>query len=152
MIIRDYYKTDIATAQIDMACRIFLAGEDYFSALTLAGAGEEILGKILFKRGHPNAVEKDAETFALIKEIHTGHKPDQKESRDVLNRARNEAKHFSVSGQDKDPIQVDPESEADGMIHRAISNDHMVTGTYTEQMLEFLDAVHRRQASSYFRP
>ena len=51
MVIRDYPPIEIATRQIDTACRIFISGEDFVSALTLAGAGEEVLGKVLAGRG-----------------------------------------------------------------------------------------------------
>lgn len=139
MIIREYSQVEIASRQIDTACQIFLSGEDSFAALTLAGAGEEILGKILSKRGLQNSLESSAEAFALIKEIHTGTKPDQSESIKVLNRARNGAKHVTLSK--SDAIQMDPKFEADNMIHRAISNYAKVTKTYTQQMIAFLNVV-----------
>ena len=40
---------DVAERQLERAIALFLDEEDYVSALTLAGAAEEILGKLLNK-------------------------------------------------------------------------------------------------------
>ena len=42
---------DIAERQLERAIVLFLDDKDYVSALTLAGAAEEILGKLLNKAG-----------------------------------------------------------------------------------------------------
>ena len=141
VIIREYSQIEIAVKQIDTACRIFITGEDFFSALTLAGAGEEILGKVLSVQGRQNSVENFAAAFALIKEIQTSHRPDQTESIKALNKARNHAKHIDQSGSMS--VQMDPEFEAENMLHRAINNFAMLTGNFTDDMLAFLNGRHK---------
>ena len=85
-------KLEVAARQLDVAIRLFLEG-DYLSSLTLAGATEEILGRLCEREEKPVATE------AVIA-FHWGD-TDQaltdKERRklllEVMNRARNAAKH-----------------------------------------------------------
>ncbi|CAN7782384.1 hypothetical protein LJR296_008107 [Cupriavidus necator] len=49
-------KLEVATVQLDAAIRLFLE-RDYLSSLTLAGAAEEILGKLSSRAGLDNAVD-----------------------------------------------------------------------------------------------
>jgi hypothetical protein len=51
MHIRSFANIDIAVRQIDTAIELLLDGKDSFSVLTLAGAGEEILGRLLERAG-----------------------------------------------------------------------------------------------------
>lgn len=86
-------KLEVAVHQLDVAIRLFLEG-DYLSSLTLAGAAEEILGRLSEKAGLPVA----------IKEIANFHRSDidpaipaskqDKTVADILNKARNAAKHI----------------------------------------------------------
>lgn len=85
-------KLEVASRQLDAAIQLFLEG-DNLSSLTLAGAAEEILGRLCERAGKPVAVEQiiafhwrdtdpalsDAERRRILLE--------------VLNRARNAAKH-----------------------------------------------------------
>lgn len=50
-------KLQVASHQLDVAIRLFVEG-DYLSSLTLAGAAEEILGKLSERAGLPIAVEE----------------------------------------------------------------------------------------------
>jgi hypothetical protein len=44
---QSYQRIDLATEQLDVALELFLSRRSFVSALTLAGAAEEILGKAL---------------------------------------------------------------------------------------------------------
>jgi hypothetical protein len=85
-------KLDVAAQQLDTAIRLFLE-EDYVSSLTLAGAAEEILGRLSKRAGLPVAVEEVIQfhwndTDPLL--------PDNERKRillAVLNDPRNQAKH-----------------------------------------------------------
>jgi hypothetical protein len=50
--IRAYCVEDAALAQLEVALRLYFGGEekDYLSVITLAGAAEEIFGKLLTAR------------------------------------------------------------------------------------------------------
>lgn len=85
-------KLEVAARQLDVAIRLFLAG-DHLSSLTLAGAAEEILGKLCEREGKPVAME------AIIA-FHWGDtdqaltdKERRKHLLEVMNGARNAAKH-----------------------------------------------------------
>ena len=45
------HKTEIARHQIDTAIDLFLEDKDFISALTLAGVGEELTGKLIERAG-----------------------------------------------------------------------------------------------------
>jgi len=51
------HKKEIAKRQIDTSIELFLTGKDYISVVTLAGAGEEILGKLLIRHSKKNMVD-----------------------------------------------------------------------------------------------
>ena len=51
MPLQTYDKRSIALEQIETALRLYREGNDFFSVITLAGAAEEIYGKILSSRG-----------------------------------------------------------------------------------------------------
>lgn len=85
-------KLEVAVSQLEQAIRLFLEG-DYLSSLTLAGAAEEILGKLCERAGKPVSVEQ-------IVAFHWNDTdpalPDAERRKillTVLNRARNAAKH-----------------------------------------------------------
>lgn len=52
-------KFEVAVSQLDQAIRLFLEG-DHLSSLTLAGAAEEMLGKLSERAGKPVAVSKSS--------------------------------------------------------------------------------------------
>ena len=85
-------KLEIASRQLDTAMRLFLEG-DYLSSLTLAGAAEEILGRLCERAGKTVS----AEAVAAFHFTDTDSALTDKERRQVLfevmNRPRNEAKH-----------------------------------------------------------
>jgi hypothetical protein len=85
-------KTEVAVRQLDAAIRLFLEG-DYLSSLTLAGAAEEILGKLCEREGKSVAIEaiiafhwKDTDA-ALTDKVR------RKTLLEIMNGARNAAKH-----------------------------------------------------------
>lgn len=63
MEIRHFYKTkqEVATHQLNAAIRLFLEHEDIICSTTLAGAAEEILGKILTNNGVQPSIKEYSE-------------------------------------------------------------------------------------------
>jgi hypothetical protein len=116
---KGYEKRDIAIAQLRKAIQLFNAKE-YVCAVTLAGAAEEILGKIAKKRGGTTALEGETHFWNQLAEIVNKPKPERKKVIDVLNRARNELKH-NDSGKNIF-YEADFEFEAQCLIDRAIRN------------------------------
>lgn len=85
-------KLQVASHQLGVAIRLFLEG-DHLSSLTLAGAAEEILGKLCERAGLPVAIE---EIIRFHWKDTAPELPDNERRKillNVLNNARNAVKH-----------------------------------------------------------
>jgi hypothetical protein len=85
-------KLEAASRQLDAAMRLFLEG-DYLSSLTLAGAAEEILGRLCERAGKTVAAEAVAAFHFPDTDPALTDQERKKILFDVMNRPRNEAKH-----------------------------------------------------------
>ena len=85
-------KLEVASHQLDVAIRLFMDG-DYLSSLTLAGAAEEILGRLCERAGKPMATESIINFHWKDTDATKSDKERRKILLDVLNDARNQAKH-----------------------------------------------------------
>lgn len=134
MAIQSYTKESIASSQIDTAIRLYEEG-NFLGALTLAGAAEEILGKLVSESGRQSALASLKEAVAAI---HT-HLSDEEIAPNWVvtraNSARNSLKHLDTSaGRD---VSFDPEDEATDMLNRAIINCWRANGVLTPAMQRF---------------
>ena len=89
-------KLQVAVHQLGVAIRLFLE-EDYLSSLTLAGAAEEVLGKLSEKAGLPVAIKDIAEFHRKDVDPAIPVEKQEKTIADILNKARNAAKHVVSS-------------------------------------------------------
>jgi hypothetical protein len=85
-------KLDAAIHQLNVAIRLFLSG-DYLASLTLAGAAEEILGRLSERASKPVAVEFVVNYHLKDTDSALPDKDRKRIIRDVLNSGRNQAKH-----------------------------------------------------------
>jgi hypothetical protein len=113
-------KLDVATQQLDTALRLYFGRRDYFSAITLAGAAEEILGVYLKRHKQPNAFDDDLD--ASLRVYRWLHKEDGSPEwmQESINRVKNAAKHMRGRG-DLELI-CDPRDEAQSILDRAVTN------------------------------
>jgi hypothetical protein len=111
-------KPQIATAQLDTAIALYLKGDDLVSAITLAGAAEEILGKLALNAGAKSAFDETLDRLCGMYEAAFNEKSDRKAFVELRNRARNEFKHIGLQSD----VSVDLEREAVNMLRRAIDN------------------------------
>ena len=128
-------RIDLACEQLDCALELFLSQRSHVSALTLAGASEEILGQALRHIG--SATTLDA-TFPLVEPTQTlisGRSYTSKEFRNEKNRVRNAAKHMRDPSQQT--IDADLEDEALWMIVRTCDNYRRLNFPETERMAKF---------------
>ena len=88
------------------------------SALTLAGAAEEILGKMARKRGKETRVEYTADYLGSLFEMAGKPRPPMKELIRLENRVRNDLKH-QVKGREA-VIEADFHFEAENMLLRHV--------------------------------
>lgn len=112
-----YNKLNIALEYIDLAIDCYVGGNNYFCAIHLAGAAEELLGQWLAEKerhfSHAVKAEKQLRT------IDTGVTPSDKDVKYYLNFSKNSIKHMD----DGNPhIYLDPIIEARWWIEAALSN------------------------------
>ncbi len=125
-------KRDIALAQIRRAIQLFRKS-DFVCAATLAGAAEEILGRIAKKRSGNNALDGEEAMAEGLAELLNVATPDKATIRSVVNRARNECKH-NDSGENG-WISADFEYEAQCLIDRAIRNWLLAYGSFPKDRI-----------------
>ena len=111
-------KYEIAEAQITRALELYMSSDDLISAITLAGAAEEILGKLVIANGGESALEEKVKQLCRMHEFAFSETPNPKDYVNIRNRTRNELKHIG----DGEEIEVDLEREAVNMIRRAKVN------------------------------
>lgn len=85
-------KLQVASHQLGVAIRLFLEG-DHLSSLTLAGAAEEILGRLSERAGLPVAIEEIIKYHWNDTDASLPDKERRKILLTVLNDARNAVKH-----------------------------------------------------------
>jgi hypothetical protein len=128
-----YSKRRLAEIQIYRAIKLLEDENDPVSALTLAGAAEEILGNLLRTKGEKSAYDcvvkwsQDMWAFAAAKAKEKGYSlqvPDLKEIKHHANRTRNELKHWCEGK----PVKAYYRWNAEDMIARAISNYNCLWG------------------------
>lgn len=115
-------KTSVAQTQLIEAISLFVANK-FLCAITLAGAAEEILGKLLLQKSELSVIR---ESIQSIQEIRAktglavmGGKSD-KEIVDEWNATRNALKHLLAP--DQECISINLCDEAYWMIKRALAN------------------------------
>ena len=137
----------VSERQLDRAIQLFLDDKDYYSSGTLAGAAEEILGKLLLRAGKEHAL--DNAISVLLKMLSTlevsalSDKPRSPRGAisDVLNFYRNWLKHYQP---DDFELYIDAEEAAGELIDRATSNFFQLTSRETRQMRRFLEYQQNR--------
>ena len=122
-------KIEIAKMQLDTAINLFLSDTDFISSLTLAGASEEISGKLLERDGNDSMLKK---LHAWYEET-SGEEIKYAEFAQKANLARNCLKHASVKEEDELEIY---RWETVQMIMRAMTNYKELTGEPSEKMKE----------------
>lgn len=125
-------KLDAAVHQLTVAIKLFFEG-DYLSALTLAGAAEEILGKLSKRAGKPVAIDEITKYHA--DDIDAAIPEDQRKTvlLSVLNRSRNQAKH--ANDPDETHVVLD-HTEPLQMIMRALPMAQNLTGSMSQYKAE----------------
>lgn len=116
----EYEIVEVARKQLETAIRLFFYAEDYFSVTTLAGASEEIFGRILENLGKETSHSSYARTFSIVVEALKGEKIPDKNIKIGTNRARNKLKHFNSMNDLK--VVLSPREDAIHMLNRATDN------------------------------
>ena len=129
---------DIAEHQLLAALKLWREN-DYLSALTLAGAAEEILGKRLRKIGRESAFEQIKNDIVAAAKAHGD--TDSKTEKlvgELLNQTRNELKHYSGN----ESLSFDLRADAAEMLERAVANYQLLSGVALEEAFAFWEDTH----------
>ena len=124
---------DAAEIQLRRAILLFLEEQDFVSALTLAGAAEEILGMLLREKGQQSALDTLIETSCRLEKKFMGSSSLPKEVARLANVFRNRLKHYNS----QEAITFSAGWYAAEMIDRAIQNYRSLTGQVTKEMTRF---------------
>ncbi len=136
MRLRQIRKTRIAFHLLKKALNTYFDEKDYISALHLAGASEEILGKSLEVKCIDNALKTETNNFRAVYQ-HLYQKPvTEKYARDFLNRTKNAVKHMNVK---EEIVIMDPKEDAEALIERAITNWYRLGLNPSQLMEKFLN-------------
>lgn len=126
-------KIDVAVEQLNHAISMFLKREHFVSAITLAGAAEEILGKLAAQAGFIPSLKRRTEGARALYKHLWGADPGVKPFADLKNKTRNELKHL-VAGA---PMEVDLEEEAMRMLDRAVENYRLLHVRRSPQVVAY---------------
>ena len=137
---RAYDKKCIALSQLETALGLFSEGQDFFSVITLAGAADEILGKLVTLRGGDSSLASLNKAAAAIYEHLFGEPADVSAIAARANRARNALKHLDPGG--RPTITLDARQEAIDMVNRAIDNYWTLEDSLTPAMEHFAKGLH----------
>ena len=129
-----YNRVDLAREQLDLAISQFLKG-NFVSALTLAGAAEEILGRALSHRGEQNSLERKYEALEPIHRILHGRPLSREDFIRDENRALIAVTHMATASEPS--VILDLEDAALSMIVRACENSDLLGLPRTARMREF---------------
>ncbi len=130
-----YERIELAKEQLEIALEMFLKRRSFVSALTLAGAAEEILGKALIQRGEKTTLQHECPLIEPVESLFRKTKYGWGEFIEKKNRARNAAKH--MKDKSEATITADLEDEALWMIVRACDNHTRLGLELTPLMYEF---------------
>lgn len=115
-------KTEIARLQLTEAISLFIK-EKFLCALTLSGAAEEILARILNARDEKSIVEESFEQIQKIREATGLAVMGNKSKKEIFNQwnaARNTVKHHNKS--ENEIVRINLFDEGYWMIKRALAN------------------------------
>ena len=127
---------EVAKKQLDRSILLFYKEQDFVSSLTLAGAAEEILGKLMNKQGISHVMDEVIKGSLALNDIEPGSPEEPKVKKSVagmMNRFKNKLKHYN--GDDSITFSVD--FYAAEMIDRAVQNYFILTGEETSLMKRF---------------
>lgn len=122
----------IAERHLLAALRLWKEG-DFLSALTLAGAAEEILGKRLRASDQKPSFEQLRDLMVAVSDVEGSKTMMPNVAADLINRRKNEIKHYSGD----EPLVLDLREEASEILDRAIDNYQRLNGGVPDAVLEY---------------
>ena len=114
-------KTEIATFQLNEAISLFIENK-FLCALTLAGAAEEVLARLVNSKGDKSIVERSFDSIQKIREIGFSAQDNLQKNKvfKQWNEGRNTVKHHSEG--ETEMVTINLFDEAYWIIERALAN------------------------------
>jgi hypothetical protein len=131
-------KIEVAEHQLNAAIRLYLDEDDFVSAITLAGAAEEILGKLLEKQGRQHSLAEFADACVKVGEDVFCEQWTTKHFVETQTFFRNGLKHLN----DGEPLTV-PSSAAEEIIGGAVDNLWALEGRETREVRRYMESRDR---------
>lgn len=132
-------KLEIAEHQLDRALQLFLDEQDFPCAITLAGASDEILGKLLEQRGEKHSLSEFTEACVQTGRIFFKEEWPTSHFVTLCNHFRDGLKHIT----DGQPMTITRDAAIE-MIDRAIDNYWKLLGRETPRIRQFMEVAHAR--------
>lgn len=121
-------KLAIANEYLSRAIELYFRGDSYFSAIHLAGAAQELLGKFVERGGaasaHRSIVEGAVRISAALDPGGTPSK--EKDIRQLVNYAKNRVKHMDDDGDEV--VRFDPQYQAREILNLAVGDFYKLWG------------------------
>lgn len=134
MTLRTYTRLELAANQLEAAIGLFVSGRDRFSVITLAGAADVILSRLVINTRQENFTES-----MLKEEIEKG---SAAQTREEFGKAINDTlfiNHLKHLNDDEDGyIEIEPEECAIAVILKALANYVELVGRKDTFVLAFL--------------
>jgi hypothetical protein len=125
----------LALKQLETALRIYFEGSDYAAVVTLAGAADEIFGKLLKASGRESSLDSIKKAVSAIHLKLFGEALAPRQVAERANRAKNTLKHWDPG--DPQIVKFDLLEEAGDMLNRAIDNYWTLEQKLTPSMERF---------------
>jgi hypothetical protein len=87
-------KQELARSQLEVALRFYMQGQEYPAVITLAGAAEELLGRIAEDKGLESSLKRSLRELQDTFRVVWGHDAKERDFAQLRNRAKNELKHI----------------------------------------------------------
>jgi hypothetical protein len=122
--IEKYEKLDVAVEYLNLALSEYVKGQNLFAVLNLAGAAEEMLGKIVELNSKKNAHTQAFKLFRSWYQIAKKAIPKDHILSSLIVKAKNGVKH--INGNADLTIELDIKKEAKETIRKALVNFHQI--------------------------
>ena len=137
MTLKSYSRFELAENQLEAAIGLFISGGDRFSIITLAGAADVILSRLVTNRGEENFTE-----ISLRNEVEHGGQP---ATREVYGKSMNDTLFINqmkhMDDDDDGFIDMDPEECALAAILKGLVNYAILAGEQRDIVLAFKEWV-----------
>jgi len=135
----EYPKLKIALEYLEAAIEERELHQRYFAAMNLAGAAEEIFGKIIRVLGKTDQLTGTVETLTDIQEQLSWEKQSRKDLKNLLGSTKNSIKHMDSVNDRNAQLYFEVEGESKWLIQAAIRNLDILEIPHSGTVIGFVE-------------